>query len=417
MKHLKMTTRPVRWIILALAVCALGGSLSGQVKAGDWPQFLGPNGDGSSAESGWNQDWNSQPPRELWRVEVGMGCSSVTVADGRLYTMGNRRNQDTVWCLDAETGGTIWSHEYRENREPKMYTGGPSATPLVSGGKVYTVSKSGLVLCLDATTGRVLWQRNYPADFGGSAPSWGYAASAVVSGGLVLLGPGAGDASVLALNKDTGEEVWRAPGAGAGYAPPVLVGQGEQQTAVWFKSSGLVGHRVTDGRRLFDQDWKTSFDVNASRPLEIGGNFLIGSGYGSGAARVNLSGTDTSIVWKQPEVQLQFQNAVHQDGFIYAVSGDNRVRAELVCVDFKDGRIVWRQRLSGNRGNVLLVDGKLLALSEQGELVMAEATPQGYRELGQLQVLPRVVWAPPALVNGRFYARNNDGRLVALDLR
>lgn len=399
------------------ALLVLAGLFAATSMASDWPQFLGPNGDGTSAEAGWNQDWNQKPPRELWRVEVGTGCSSITVADGRLYTMGNRRNRDTVWCIDAESGRVIWSHEYREDRAPKMYTGGPSATPTVSGGRVYTLSKSGVVHCLDAATGAVVWQRHLVNDFGGREPSWGYAASPVVSGAMVLVGPGAADASVVALNKDTGAELWRSPGSAAGYAPPVLVGQGNNATAVWFKASGLVGHRLADGARVFEQGWSTPFDVNASRPLAIGGDLFVGSGYGTGAARVNVSGTSTSEAWKQPDMQLQFQNAVHQGGYIYAVSGDNRARAELMCVDFRDGRVVWRQRLSGNRGNVLLVDGKLIALSEQGELVLAEATPQGYRELGQVQVLPRVVWAPPAMVNGRLYARNNDGRLVALDLR
>lgn len=404
--------------IACLALAAVAGPpAAGQARASDWPQFLGPNGDGTSDESGWNQDWNQRPPRELWRVEVGTGCSSIAVAGGRIYTMGNRRNRDIVWCLDADTGREIWSHDYRESRDPNMYTGGPSATPLIDGDRVYTVSRSGVVHCLSAADGRVLWTRHYVDDFGGNKPTWGYAASPVVHGNLLLLDPGAADASVVAVNKLTGEEVWRAAGSGSGYAAPVVVGSGGNAVGVWFNAHGLVGHRLSDGQTAFHQEWKTSFDVNATRPVRVGNAWFIGSGYGAGSARVDVSGTRTSVAWRQSDVQLQFQNAVHHDGHIYAVSGDNRARAELVCIDFRNGRVIWSQRLSGNRGNVLLVDGKLIALSEQGEMVLAEATPSGYRELGQLQVLPRVVWAPPALVNGRLYARNNDGRLVALDLR
>ncbi len=380
--------------------------------AADWPQYLGPNRDATSAETGWNLDWDAKEPRILWKAEVGKGCSSFAVADGKAYVTGNARGRDTLSCFDAETGRKIWFHAIPEKLAPKYYNGGPSATPTVDSGRVYTVTKSGRLRCLDVNTGKVVWQRSYEADFGGRRQTWGWAAAPLIVGEKLLADPGASGASAVALNKMTGELIWKSGNSQPGYASPIL----HDGRVLFFQTDGLNAYDVETGKLLFTQRWSTKHDVNASIPIPFEGGYFLSSSYGTGSGLTNPAGG--GLAWRTQEVALHFQNGVRIGPHLYAVDAHaGSRRAALKCLDLRTGRVAWSEPLGGKMGTLIAVGGKLIVLSEFGELILANPDPAGYDELGRAQVLRKTCWTAPAFANGLIFLRNNDGRAVCVDVR
>ncbi|MDQ3813610.1 MAG: PQQ-like beta-propeller repeat protein, partial [Armatimonadota bacterium] len=217
-------------------------SQSGGVRraAVDWPQYRGPNRDGISPEKGSVGDWPDDGPRVLWKTSIGTGFSSIAVSNGRAYTMGNSDDQDTVYCLDAETGRVLWKHTYPSALAPQSYEGGPNATPTVDGNAVYTFSKHGQLFCLDANSGKVLWSKNAQQDFGASPPGWGYSCSPLVLGKLVIVEFGARGAALVAFNKANGQVAWKSGNDGVGYSSPVAFTWNDLTCIASFNASGLV---------------------------------------------------------------------------------------------------------------------------------------------------------------------------------
>jgi len=385
--------------------------------AKDWPQFLGPKGDGTSDEIGWNEDWSAKEPHELWHAEVGIGCASVVVMAGKAYTAGQKLpGKDSVICLDAIKGVLKWEFNYDQGLEPNYYSGGPSSTPVIDGKHLYFLSKSGDLFCLNADTGKVIWHKNYVSDLGGEKQMWGYAASPLLIGEMLICEPGGAGGSVVALSKDKGEVLWKAGADKAGYATPVFFNNEAMTGFACFNQYGLVGYDLV-GKELFRQLWKTQYDVNAASPLHKDGQFIISSDYGSGVALIKASQAGAEIIWKNKDLMLQFQNMVLVNDHIFAVSGDNRLRATLKCLEMATGKVKWEEQLRENRGNILVVDGKLLVLSESGELLLVSPDSTQFKPLGKVQVNRKPCWAPPAFSNGLFYSRNNDGALTCFDLR
>jgi outer membrane protein assembly factor BamB len=200
------------------SLAALGFCLLAHTAAAEWLHYRGPTQNGVSAEK-----LPATLPGELktlWKASLGTGTSAVTVSDGRVYTMGNVSDKDVVYCLDAKSGKEVWRHSYPLDLDKRMFEGGPAATPTVSGKHVYTVSHQGDVWCLDAATGKKVWNKHFQKDFGGKRPQWGFAGSPTVEGNLVLLDVGGPGASTVALDKATGNVVWKSGDDGAGYASP-----------------------------------------------------------------------------------------------------------------------------------------------------------------------------------------------------
>jgi outer membrane protein assembly factor BamB len=400
-----------------LAVLCAGFQLCTPGFSSDWPQFLGPRGDGTSDETQWNQDWAKKEPKLLWKADIGTGCASFSIAAGKVFTVGQQRGgKDTVICFDAESGKKLWDFSYEQSLAPTQYSGGPACTPTFDDGKLYVLGRDGDLFCLDADTGRKLWQKNYVKDFGGIRQQWGFAASPVVNGDLLICHPGGKGSSVVALKKFTGEVAWKAGSDKAGYATPVCFQSGATSGYAFFTAAGLAGYDLA-GTPLFHEAWTTPYDVNATSPLYSNGYFLVSSNYGSGAGLIKVEGSQTSIVWRSKELMLQFQNMVLVGGFVYAVDGGNQSRATLKCLEFTTGRLCWQERLRENRGNVLVAGGKLLVLVESGELILAQPDPKQFKSLGKVQVNRKPCWAPPAFANGLFYSRNNDGKVSCFDLR
>ena len=403
--------RKGNFFVGALIGALLGG---GTLEAADWPQFLGPNRDGVSAEADWNSDWSVREPLMEWRTPVGVGSASFAIVGGKLYTTGNNRDQDVVSCLDAATGKTLWQHSTPLKFDERMFDGGTAATPTVDGNRVYALSHKGHLFCLDRNLGDVIWSKHLVNDLGGKEPRWGYAGSPLVHGNLLITEPGGKGSSVVALDKLSGKIVWRSGDDEASYASPISYRTKSGDRVAVMNAYGLVGLDLDDGDQLFRVRWKTSYDVNATTPLFFADKaaFFITSNYRKGAGLVGIQGDRAgSLLYKSKSLRLKFQSAVRYGDRVFGVID------ELKCIDIGRGKEVWDHTVSGSEGNVIVAGGRLIVLSEKGELIVGNPGETKFEETGRMQVLKGRCWVLPAIANGRIYCRNNAGEVVCIDVR
>ncbi len=381
--------------------------------AGDWPRWRGPDLDGISKERGWKPAFSADGPKVLWKAEVGKGFASVSVADGLAYTTGNASDTDTVYALDVETGRVVWKHSYPHPLDPKYYEGGTSATPTVDGGRVYTLSKRGHMHVLDAKTGAVIWGRNVAEEIGAKMPTWGYAGSVVIDGDMAVLNVGTHG---LAVDKNTGKVLWKTGAEEAGYATPVPFTHGGQKLYLIFAAKELVAVRAATGEKVWSHKWETSYDVNAAYPVICGPDrVFIASGYNTGGALLDVSGGKPKVVWQNKNIRSHFNPAILVGKHLYAIDGDVG-KAQLRAVDMATGAVAWTFK-DPNHGAILVSDGKLIVISERGELMVGNLSPAGFKPTSRAQVSGGKFWTVPVLANGRLYVRNAEGLVTCLDLR
>ena len=398
-----------RFVLIAVA-CILFLSVSVAGTFGDWPQWRGPDRNGISEESGWDPAALVEDPRILWRTNVGLGYSGVAVKADRLYTMGNVRGQDSVVCLDARTGREIWSYSYPAR---SMQYPGPRATPTIDGDAVYTLSSDGQLFCLTADRGRVRWQKNIVAEFGARLPNWGFAGSVVVEGDLLLVNAGVAG---MALDKRNGKLAWTGGAGIGGYATPVLYTQNGNRYAAIFARKAIYGVEVQTGRQAWSYPWVTGNDVNAADPLVFEDRVFISSDYGAGSALLDISERQPRLLWRNGSMNSHFSSFVLIDGYIYGNDGFAGRRSGVFrCLDGATGQEMWSESLGF--GSLIAADGKLILLTEQGDLHIAWASPSAYREISRARsMLSSSCWTPPVLCDGRIYLRNHRGELVCLDM-
>jgi outer membrane protein assembly factor BamB len=373
----------------------------------DWYRWRGPDLNGISKETGWLMQWPTSGPKQAWKGSVGTGFCSLAVSHGRVYTMGNTKETDTVFCFDARSGAEMWKHAYACPLDPKFFEGGPGATPTVDGDRVYTVSRRGHIFCLDAAKGTVVWTKNLNQESGLEIPTWGFAGSALIEGDLVLLNMGSAGA---ALDKKTGKVVWVSGKDAGGYATPVpFTAVGGRGLAIFAKDS-LVAVNAEDGHELWRYPWKTEYDVNAADPIFSGGKVFISSGYNHGGALLKITGNKADKVWENKNMRNHFNSCVLWKDHLYGPD-ENQLR----CLVLATGEAKWSYREFG-KGSLMLADGKLVALSDKGELIIAEATPDAFKPISRASVLKGKCWSTPVLSNGRIYCRNAAGDVVCLDV-
>jgi outer membrane protein assembly factor BamB len=383
-------------------------------QAADWPHWRGPDFNGHSKETEWSTDWPGGEPKLAWKANVHTGFSSVAIADGSVYTLGNRDNLETIWCFDATTGQEKWKHEYECPLDPKFFEGGPTSTPTVDGGNVYTLSRSGHAFCLDATNGKLVWSRNVSKEDGMAAPTWGFSGSPLVLGNAVVLNVGAGG---MALDKASGEILWKSDPSESGYSTPLPVERDGKSLVLMASAKGWIAVDPTDGKQLWNQRWITKYDVNAADPIVVGNSVFISSGYGKGSALLEWAGKEApKIVWENKNLRSQMNPAVLVDGYLYGIDDNAGDKNELRCLELTTGKIMWSQKGIGT-GGIIVANGKLIVLSARGELIVAPVSPKGFEPVARAQVLGGKCWTVPVLANGRVYCRNAKGDLVCVDLR
>ncbi len=389
-------------------MCAGVAIISDPGQAADWPQWRGPLRNGYSAEKGWNSQWGAGGPRKAWAVQVGEGFSSVAVVGGKVYTVGNSANKDTVWCLDSGSGRPVWQYPYPCAPGGNGYSG-PRATPTVDGPNVYTLSNDGRAFCLNAANGRLVWMRDLRRDTKASDPTWGFAGSPLILGNLAFYNVGAAGAAV---DKLSGRVVWSSGGGPAGYSSPILFDAGGKPGVSFFVAAGLVGVDPQTGRKLWQQDWNTPNDVNAADPIFFADSVFISANYNHGCALIRLAGGRPSVLWENRNMRNHFNTCILAGSAFYG-NDDNTLK----CIDVRTGADKWQNRGIG-KGGLIISDGKLIVLSERGELIVAAANPDRYTELARAQVMSGgTSWAHPVLANGFIYCRSHEGELVCVDVR
>jgi outer membrane protein assembly factor BamB len=407
-----MTRLTVATLALALAPAPLF--------AADWPQFHGPARDGHSAETGLNWNWPQGGPKIAWKRDVGSGWAGPVVAGEQLVLFHRVGGDEVVQCLDPATGAERWKHSYKAKyRDDFNFDDGPRATPVIRGNRVLTLGANGDLSAVELDGGKPLWSRNLLADYKADKGFFGAACSPLVMGDAVLVNVGAKGAGVVAFGAADGKELWKATDDGASYSSPVAAEFDGRPSAVFLTRRGLRVLDPASGKSLYDFPWRPRMEasVQAATPLVWKDEVFLTVSYATGAVLLKLKGGTADEVWSNDKsLSSQYNTPVRVGDFLYGAHGrsDTGV-AEMRCVEWKTGAVKWSQPKFGV-ASVIAVDGGLLALTEGGELVRFDATPEGYKERGRAAILGDKTRAAPALAAGRLFARDTK-QLVCVSLK
>ena len=385
--------------------------------AADWPQFLGPHGDGISRETGLLKEWPEGGPKQVWKVPLGDGYSCPSIVGDRLYTMYQDAEGQRVVAFNALTGEKLWDVPSGPIHEHMGFKG-PRASPTVEGDRVYTLDAEGTLLCLKADSGETIWGFNVLEKFSAQNLQWGCSMSPVIVGDALFVNTGESEGqSIVALNKMTGETLWTRHSGIAGYATPIYANVAGKDQLVFFTGEGPLGI-TTDGDILWESVWKTRYDVNAAAPILLGDDkIFITSNYGAGCQLLQISADGdepVKVLWENKDIESRHGNALLWDGYLY---GNASSRNQLRCLDPADGSQKWSHRGLGE-ATLLIADGLCYALSNEGHLYLARLSSEGFEVISEMPgVLEgKTTWAIPVISHGRMYLRDQK-HLICFDVR
>ncbi|HEX3799522.1 MAG TPA: PQQ-binding-like beta-propeller repeat protein [Verrucomicrobiae bacterium] len=391
--------------------------------ATDWPQFLGPTRNGVYPGKDLAATWPTDGPPVVWQKSVGQGFSGPAVANHKLILFHRVENQETVDCLDAKDGKTLWTFAY-----PTAYVDdfgfdeGPRATPSIADGRVFTYGAEGRLHCLDFATGKKIWSVDAKKVFGAPKGFFGIACSPLVESNAVLLNIGGSDgAGIVAFDQATGKVLWKSSEEAASYSSPVAATVNGRRYVFFFTQSGLVAVDPADGKIQFRYTWHppTRTSVSTATPLVIGDLIFLSASYGTGAILLRIKDNAAEKVWSGDDIlSNHYATSVEHNGFLFGIDGraDPGFSPEpsLRCVELKTGKIRWKDSSLGP-ASVTLAGDELLVLTEKGELIRTPAIPDGFKPDARAQILPFQVRAFPAIADGYLYARSKD-KLVCINL-
>lgn len=406
-----------RAILLGTLLLLAIGSTVGS--ADDWPQFLGPGRNGVSSETNLSFAWGQDGPPRLWQRDVGEGYSGPVTAGERLVLFHRVGDQEVVECLQATTGKSLWKFAYTTDYEDQLGKGnGPRSTPTIAGKHVVALGAGGWLHCVDLEKGTKLWGRNINVDYQVPVSFFGVGTSPLVDGNRVLINVGGRNAGIVAFDLLTGKELWKATTDGASYASPVMAKTGTTREAVFFTRHGPAILDPATGEVRFQTRWRARYDasVNAATPLVIGDQLFFSTSYETGALLLRRRKDGADKVWSNDEsMSNHYNTCVYHRGHLYGLDGRQERGPDFRCVNLEIARVKWNQPRFGC-GCLILVDGHVIVLTEKGELVAVEATPDSYKEKARARVLDDgPCRAHPALANGRLFARDQK-RLVCWKL-
>jgi outer membrane protein assembly factor BamB len=421
-----------RWVGLILGLMILMPEVSTRTAAQTktWPQWHGPKRDNISTDVGLQREWGPQGPPLAWRVSgLGAGFSSLAIVNDRIYTMGDHGGDQFVEALNLQDGKPLWKTKVGPAWDDQYP--GPRGTPTIDGNLLYAVGTEGDVVCLDAATGQEKWRRSLTRDFGGQMMSgWKYSESPLVDGDRVIVTPGARQAALVALDKNTGKDIWRSAMPdfgpqgrdGAAYSSAMIsTGAGVKQY-VQLMGRGVVGIRASDGAFLWGYNKVANQVANIATPVVQGDYVFASTGYQTGSALLKLAKNGDGV--NATEVYFldgkTFQN--HHGGYVlvgqYIYGGHGHRRGAPICIELATGKIVWGGDQLRNEGTgsaaVTTADGLLYFRYEDGTMMLIEATPEGYRQKGFFRIpdVSKPSWSHPVVLGGKLYLREQDNLLV-----
>ena len=375
---------------------------------GDYPQFLGPRRDGTLPDLRLARDWTSRPPRRLWRHRIGAGWSAFAVAGTLAVTQEQRGAEEFVVAYDLATGKPRWSHGDRTRYENVIAGIGPRATPTIVGGRVYTLGGTGILNALDLSTGRRLWTHQVLEEAGAKVPNWGESCSPLVADGRVIVSAGGTEGrSLVAYDAGTGTKAWSGGNDPSSYSSPVLSTIAGRPQVLMFNQASVAAHDPETGAVLWDHAFPAE-QPNVALPVPLPGDrVLLSAGYGIGAKLYQIAtkddgGLEARLVWESPRLKSKFANMVVHGGFVFGL--DDGV---LTCIDPATGDRRWKGGRYGH-GQILLVGDLLLVQTEEGELALVEAVPDGHREIARFRILDGKTWNTPALAGSVLLVRNDQ---------
>jgi outer membrane protein assembly factor BamB len=397
----------------------------------DWPELLGVDRMGRVDRISIASDWQSQPPKLLWRHPVGLGWSGFAVVGRAAVNLEQRDEKECVVCYDLQTGTELWCHG-EITRFPHEYGDGPRSTPTIRAGRVYSMGATGILTCVDFETGTLIWKQSVFADSTKENLIFGMSGSPVVIQDLVIVTPGVEQGgAAIAFSAKTGDEVWRAGDDEASYASPTATVLCGQTQILSFNGAGLRSYSL-DGKELWLQPWVTQGEsrVNVAQPLTLGmqdideptgadesgrpwAKVLISSGYDRGTGLLKVTHQETGwkseVLWESAQLKSKLSNLVVYRNHAYGL--DNGI---MTCIDLETGERKWKRGRYGH-GKILIVRDKLLIQAESGEIVLVQADPSALIELAKFEALTSKTWNNLAL-SGDIVVVRNDREAAAIQL-
>lgn len=412
-----------KFLTLSALSAVMISLVSGHANADDWPQFLGPDRNGVSTETGLIDVWTATGPEILWRTPLGVSMSGVSVSNGVAFTMFQDDASQYVVCLNAADGKERWRTPIAPKYENAMGHG-PRATPTVADGSVFAFTGEGILVALKVENGRQLWSVDVPMVLKGKPNEYGVSCSPLVTGGLVIVHSGTETAAVAAFEIANGKCVWKAGTGNAGYSSPVLMSLNGEIQIVSLTATEVLGIEPGTGRELWSFPFPTNYDCNTASPVRLDDRQLLisaGENHGTTILEVEMDKGQAVAqeVWsslgKDSHLRAEWQTPVIHDGYLYGL--DNQGGAgpitNLVCIRLTDHKPMWQKNRFG-KSNLILADGKLFLTTMEGEVVIVEATPKEFRELARTTVMGTTRQAP-ALASGHLFVRD-DKEVICIDV-
>jgi outer membrane protein assembly factor BamB len=407
----------MRRLVVLVAITATAAGVS--LLAADWPQFLGPDRNGTTAGPPLLESWGPSGPKVVWRKQVGQAFAGPAVVQNRVLVFHRVGNEEVLESLDVKTGASVWRYAYPTTyRDDFGFDEGPRAVPVVSGGIVYTFGAQGQLHAVDLAKGTRVWSEDTMKRFNVTKGYFGAGGSPLVEGGRVIANIGGDKAGVVAFDAKTGNVVWSATEDDASYSSGVAATIGGRRSAVFLTRDNLIGFDPATGAIQFQRRWRARIaaSVNAATPLVIGDSIFVSAQYGPGAGVLRVEESKLTELWASDDVlSNHYATSVYYDGYLYGYHGRQEFGPSLRAVDFKTGTVKWSLD-QFRAGSITLVGDKLLIIREGGEMILAPASPQAFKPIARAQVLPGVVRPLPAIAEGFVYVRN-ENTLVCLDLR
>jgi len=384
-----------------------------QLFAADWPQYRGPQGDGSSAEKILTT-WPAEGPKLLWKAPLGPSFGSFVLSGGKAFCFIQRgvegQDREVTLALDAQTGKELWAVPVGKATYDKQGGDGPRSTPTVDGKRVYLLGAYQLLTCLDADTGKQIWQHDLVSEFGGKVIQWNSAASPLLSGNLILVNGGGSGQGLLAFDKNDGQLAWKTEDDKPTHSSPVVATILGVPQVIFYTQKGLVAVTPQSGKVL----WRFAylFQVSSAASPIVWSNIVYCSaayGVGAGACQITKEGeTFTAAeLWRKKDLPNHWTSPVCRDGYLYGIYGGGKQSgAPLKCVDIRTGEEKWSRDGFGGGGATILVGGNVLAQCDRGPLVLVAAKPDAYQELARAEIYGGQCWTMPVVSNGKIFARN-----------